>query len=65
MIYENDYQDQLPPDLETLIRAAEMPANGLVCPATSESSGSMWSLRKAFARFRDSLAQKSDDSSFA
>jgi len=34
LIYANDYQDQLPPDLETLIRAAEMPAKGLVCPAT-------------------------------
>jgi len=34
LIYANDYNDQFPPDLETLIRAAEMPANGLVCPAT-------------------------------
>ncbi len=34
LIYANDYNDQLPPDLETLISKAEMPAKGLVCPAT-------------------------------
>jgi prepilin-type processing-associated H-X9-DG protein len=34
LIYSNDYNDQLPPDLETLISKAEMPAKGLVCPAT-------------------------------
>ena len=34
LIYSNDYNDQFPPDLETLISKAEMPANGLVCPAT-------------------------------
>ena len=34
LIYSNDYDDQLPPDLETLISKAEMPAKGLVCPAT-------------------------------
>jgi len=34
LIYANDYNDQFPPDLETLISKAEMPANGLVCPAT-------------------------------
>jgi prepilin-type processing-associated H-X9-DG protein len=35
LIYSNDYNDQLPPDLETLISKAEMPAKGLVCPATN------------------------------
>lgn len=35
LIYANDYNDQLPPDLETLISKAEMPAKGLVCPATN------------------------------
>ncbi len=35
LIYANDYNDQLPPDLETLINKAEMPAKGLVCPATN------------------------------
>jgi prepilin-type processing-associated H-X9-DG protein len=34
LIYANDYNDQLPPDLETLISKAEMPARGLVCPAS-------------------------------
>jgi len=34
LIYSNDYNDQFPPDLETLISKAEMPAKGLVCPAT-------------------------------
>jgi prepilin-type processing-associated H-X9-DG protein len=34
LIYANDYNDQFPPDLETLISKAEMPAKGLVCPAT-------------------------------
>jgi len=33
-IYANDHDDKLPPDLETLIRKAEMPARGLVCQAT-------------------------------
>jgi len=32
LIYANDYNDQFPPDLETLISKAEMPAKGLVCP---------------------------------
>ena len=32
LIYSNDHDDQFPPDLETLIAAAEMPAKGLVCP---------------------------------
>jgi prepilin-type processing-associated H-X9-DG protein len=35
LIYANDYNDQFPPDLETLISKAEMPAKGLVCPATN------------------------------
>jgi len=35
LIHSNDYNDQLPPDLETLTRTAEMPAKGLVCPATN------------------------------
>ena len=35
LIYANDYNDQLPPDLDTLISKAEMPAKGLVCPATN------------------------------
>jgi hypothetical protein len=34
LIYSNDYEDRLPPDLDTLIHKAEMPAKGLVCPAT-------------------------------
>ncbi len=34
LIYSNDYNDEFPPDLETLISKAEMPAKGLVCPAT-------------------------------
>ncbi|MFB0554626.1 MAG: hypothetical protein ACETWQ_15090 [Phycisphaerae bacterium] len=34
LIYANDYNDQFPPDLETLISKAEMPAKGLVCPAS-------------------------------
>ena len=34
LIYSNDYDDTLPPDLETLIHKAEMPARGLICPAT-------------------------------
>ncbi len=33
LIYANDYNDQLPPDLETLIHKAEMPPRGLICPA--------------------------------
>jgi prepilin-type processing-associated H-X9-DG protein len=35
LIYSNDYNDQFPPDLETLISKAEMPPRGLVCPATN------------------------------
>jgi len=34
LIYSNDYNDELPPDLETLIRTVEMTAKGLICPAT-------------------------------
>ncbi|MCP4260996.1 MAG: DUF1559 domain-containing protein [Planctomycetes bacterium] len=34
IIYANDYDDQFPPDLETLISKAEMPAKGLICPAS-------------------------------
>ena len=34
LIYANDHKDAFPPDLETLTRAAEMPAKGLICPAT-------------------------------
>ncbi|MHC4752394.1 MAG: pepsin/retropepsin-like aspartic protease family protein, partial [Planctomycetota bacterium] len=34
LIYANDHNDQFPPDLETLISKAEMPAKGLICPAT-------------------------------
>ena len=34
LIYSNDYNDELPPDLETLIHKAEMPPKGLICPAT-------------------------------
>jgi prepilin-type processing-associated H-X9-DG protein len=34
LIYANDYNDQFPPDLETLISKAEMPARVLVCPAS-------------------------------
>ena len=33
LIYANDYNDQFPPDLETLIHKAEMPPRGLICPA--------------------------------
>ena len=34
LIYSNDYNDQFPPDLETLIHKAEMPPRGLICPAS-------------------------------
>ncbi len=34
LIYSNDYNDELPPDLETLIHTAEMTPRGLICPAT-------------------------------
>jgi prepilin-type processing-associated H-X9-DG protein len=34
LIYANDYDDVLPPDLDTLIHKAEMPPKGLICPAT-------------------------------
>ncbi|MHC4300215.1 MAG: hypothetical protein ACYS7Y_23315 [Planctomycetota bacterium] len=34
LIYANDYNDELPPDLETLIHKAEMTPKGLICPAT-------------------------------
>lgn len=34
LIYSNDYNDELPPDLETLIRTVEMTPKGLICPAT-------------------------------
>ncbi|NOR67537.1 MAG: hypothetical protein GQ528_09290 [Woeseiaceae bacterium] len=34
LIYSNDYNDELPPDLETLIHTVEMTPKGLICPAT-------------------------------
>ena len=34
MLYSNDYDDQFPPELETLISKAEMSAKGLICPAS-------------------------------
>ena len=34
LIHSNDYNDELPPDLETLIRTVEMTPRGLICPAT-------------------------------
>jgi len=34
LIYANDYDDVLPPDLETLIHTVEMTPKGLICPAT-------------------------------
>lgn len=37
LIYSNDYNDELPPDLDTLIHKAEMPPKGLVCPATGHT----------------------------
>jgi prepilin-type processing-associated H-X9-DG protein len=36
LIYANDYNDEMPPDLETLIHKAEMPPKGLICPATGK-----------------------------
>ncbi|MEA3227020.1 MAG: H-X9-DG-CTERM domain-containing protein, partial [Planctomycetota bacterium] len=37
LIHSNDYNDELPPDLDTLTRTVEMTAGGLVCPATGQS----------------------------
>jgi len=34
LIYANDYNDEFPPDLDTLIHKADIPAQNLVCPAT-------------------------------
>lgn len=34
LIYSNDYNDQLPPDLETLTRTVEVTSKTLMCPAT-------------------------------
>jgi len=34
LIYSNDYNDELPPDLETLIHKAEVRPKSLICPAT-------------------------------
>ena len=34
LIYSNDYNDELPPDLETLIHKAEVRPKTLICPAT-------------------------------
>jgi len=36
MIYANEHKGQFPPDLETLIKTADMPPKGLVCPATCD-----------------------------
>jgi len=33
LIYSNDHNDELPPDLETLTRTVEMTPRGLICPA--------------------------------
>ena len=33
LIYANDYADEWPPDLETLVEKAEYPRSGLICPA--------------------------------
>jgi prepilin-type processing-associated H-X9-DG protein len=33
LIYANDYNDEWPPSLETLVEKAEYPRSGLVCPA--------------------------------
>ncbi len=35
LIYANDYNDQFPPDLETLTRTVEVTSKTLVCPATN------------------------------
>jgi len=35
LIHSNDYNDQLPPDLETLTRTVEVASKTLVCPATN------------------------------
>jgi prepilin-type processing-associated H-X9-DG protein len=34
LIHSNDYDDELPPDLETLTRTAEVTDRSLICPAT-------------------------------
>ena len=34
LIYANDYDDELPPDLETLTRTAEVRPKSMICPAT-------------------------------
>ncbi len=34
MIHSNDYNDEFPPDLETLMRTAEVTEKSLICPAT-------------------------------
>lgn len=34
LIYANDYEDQLPPNLNTLIEKCEMPEKGLICPGS-------------------------------
>ncbi len=34
LIHSNDYNDELPPDLETLMRTAEVTSKSLICPAT-------------------------------
>ncbi|UCE48735.1 MAG: hypothetical protein JSW47_01035 [Phycisphaerales bacterium] len=34
LIHSNDYNDELPPDLETLTRTAEVTNKSLICPAT-------------------------------
>ena len=38
LIYANDYDDQLPPDLNTLIEKAEMREKGLVCPGSGQKN---------------------------
>lgn len=34
LIHSNDYDDEFPPDLETLMRTAEVTEKSLICPAT-------------------------------
>ena len=34
LIHSNDYNDELPPDLETLSRTAEVTTKSMICPAT-------------------------------
>ncbi|MCF7973720.1 MAG: hypothetical protein K9N55_07885 [Phycisphaerae bacterium] len=36
LIYANDYNDQLPPNLNTLIEKAEMTEKGLICPGSGQ-----------------------------